>query len=253
MYIGLDIGGTKIKGVLLADSKKVLAKFIVPTPKNKVVFLKTLEKEITGLTGSKKIGGIGVGLAVPVGKHGFLEKTSKFPFMGKWNAEQFFKKFNKKVKIDNDARCFLRAETIIGAAKNKKNVVAMAVGTGIGSGIMINGKIYSGNSNSAGEIGHTVIDNNKTFEKLAAKSAFLKYGDRSKIIGVGVANMINILNPDVVVLGGGGILSGKINFKIVRTVAAKYIVPPLAKKTPIIKTKLGELSPAVGAALLFEK
>ncbi|MEK7149521.1 MAG: ROK family protein [Patescibacteria group bacterium] len=254
MYIGLDIGGTKIRGVLVdAVSKKILSKFIVLTPKSKTAFLKTLDTEIVKLVGKNKISGVGVGLASVVGEYGFLGKTSKFPFMGKWNAKKFFAKFHSKVKIDNDCRCFLRAEATLGAAKNKKNVLAITIGTGIGSGIMIDGEIYSGSSNSAGEVGHIIIDGNKTFEESAAKKAFQKYGDRSKIIGIGVANLINVLNPDIVILGGGGILTGKVDLKTVRSVAKKYIAPPLAKKTLIIKSRLGELGPALGAAIMSQK
>ena len=234
-------------------SKKILSKFIVLTPKSKTVFLKTLDTEIVKLVGRNKISGIGIGLASVVGKHGFLRKTSKFPFMGKWNAKKFFAKFHYKVKIDNDCRCFLLAEATLGAAKNKKNVLAMTIGTGIGSGIMIDGEIYSGSGNSAGEVGHIIIDGNKTFEELAAKKSFQKYGDRSKVIGIGVANLINVLNPDIVILGGGGILTGKVYLKTVRSVAKKYIASLLAQKTPIIKSRLGELGPALGAAIMSQK
>lgn len=251
-YLGIDIGGTKIRGVLFsAGSKRILSKFIVFTPKNKLGFLKILDEEVIKIIGENKINGIGVGLASTVGKHGFLGKTSKFPFMGKWNAEKFFKKFNKNVMINNDSRCFLKAEALFGAAKNKINVLAITIGTGIGGGIIVGRNIYTGGSNSAGEVGHMIIDGEKTFENLAAKKAFQKYGDRSRIIGIGVASLINILNPNIVVLGGGGILSGKINIKTIRSVAKKFIIPPLAKKTPIVRTKLGDLGPAIGAAALF--
>lgn len=252
IYLGIDIGGTKIRGALFnVGLKRILSKFTVFTPKNRVDFLKILNEEVIKIIGNNKINGIGVGLASTVGKHGFLGRTSKFPFMGKWNAEKFFKEFNKNVMINNDSRCFLRAEALFGAAKNKMNVLAITIGTGIGGGIIIDKNIYAGSSNSAGEVGHMIIGGEKTFENLAAKKAFQRYGDRSKIVGIGVANLINILNPDIVILGGGGILSGKINIKTIRSVAKKFIVPPLAKKTPIVRTKLGDLGPAIGAAALF--
>jgi len=104
----------------------------------------------------------------------------------------------------------------------------------------------------AGELGHAVIDRGKTFEQLGAKSAFLKTGDTSKIIGIGVANAINTLDPDIVILGGGGGLSKKVNMKTVRSVAQKYIIYSVRGKIPIVRGILGELAQAIGAALLFQ-
>ncbi len=144
----------------------------------------------------------------------------------------------------------MRGEAIIGVGRGYKNIVVLTAGTGIGGGLMVNDKIYYGSNNGAGEFGHMILDNNKTFEQLAAKKAFLKMGDRSKIIGIGIANLINALDPQIVILGGGGVVEGGIKIGTVQKIARKYIVSPLAKKTPIIKGKLGEYSQAIGAALL---
>ena len=96
-----------------------------------------------------------------------------------------------------------------------------------------------------------IISKGKSFDQLGAKGAFLRHGDRSEIIGIGVANIINILDPEVVILGGGGVAGDKVKIEIVRKTAQKYTMSPLAKKTPIIKGELGENSQAVGSAMLF--
>jgi glucokinase len=98
-----------------------------------------------------------------------------------------------------------------------------------------------------------IIQNGKTFQELGAKDAFLKLGNRSRIIGIGVANIVNILDPDIVILGGGGGLSKNVKLKTVQSVADKHIIHSIGGKTLIVKGKLGEFAQAIGAALLFKK
>jgi len=261
-YLGIDVGGTKIKAILLDRFKNQwFLAFNIPTPKNKKSFLSVLNKELNNLKRNKKIIGIGVGLPGSIElKRGLLLKAPNLAFLNSWQAKKFFSKFNTRIKIDNDSRCFLRAESILGAGKNYKNIVALTIGTGIGGGLMINSKIYYGRHNGAGEFGHMIIQiqNSKLkvksyeWENLGAKEAFLKYGDRSRIIGLGVANLINALDPEIIILGGGGIMQGGVKIETVKKNAKKYIMSPLAKKTPIVKGKLGEYSQAIGAALLMK-
>lgn len=249
--LGIDIGGTKIRAILFDNKKKFIFGFNIATPKNKKSFLKVLEKEIGKIVKKNKISGIGVGLpGIVDARRGVLIKASNLPFLKKWQAKKFFLKFNERVEIDNDSRCFLRAEAKFGAARGYKNAIGLTIGTGIGGGIIIDGKIYYGVNFGAGEFGHVIIDGSMTFEQMGAKKAFLKYGDRSKIIGIGVANLINSLDPEIVILGGGGITSNGVKIEVVKKIAKKYIMSPLAKRTLIIKEKLGENSQVIGAALL---
>lgn len=269
IYLGIDVGGTNIKGVLVDVRHRVLDKFIFPTPKNKKKFLDMLEKII--LTSDvevqhrmSEIGGIGVCLPGIVDiKKGILIKAPNLPFLNNWNARKFFERLlvsvahrhqeSVKIAFDNDARCFLRAEAMLGAGKNYKNIVAMTVGTGIGGGIMIDGKIDYGKNFSAGEVGKVIIKKGKTLEQLK---------DNSEIIGIGVANLINIFAPEIVVLGGGGIVGpvrgngfpgnpAPNRMTKIRKTAKKHIFSPLNKNTPIVKSKLGIFSSAIGASLLM--
>lgn len=253
MKIGIDVGGTKIRAVLLDSKNRRIFGFNIETPKNKKVFSKNLEAEIGKLVQKYKISGIGIGLPGVVDKsRGILIKAPHIPFLKNWQAKKFFLEFNNNIEIENDSRCFTLAEFKLGAGRDFKDIVGLTIGTGIGGGIIIDGKIYYGKNNSAGEFGHIIIDDQKIFEQLAAKEAFIKYGDRSEIIGIGVANIINILNPEIVILGGGGVVSGKVKIEIVKKTAKKYIISPSAQKTPIVKSKLGEDSPAIGATLLLK-
>lgn len=252
LYLGIDVGGSKIRGIILDKSKgRWFSVFNIKTPRNKKLFLGALEREIEKIRQKKKIAGIGIGLPGIIDiRRGILIKSPNLPFLNGWQAEKFFSKFKIKVKIDNDSRCFLRGEALMGAGQKYKNIAAIAIGTGIGGGLMIDGKIFYGKNNSAGEIGKIIIDSKKTFEQLGAKGAFLRYGDRSKIIGIGVANLINIFDPDIVILGGGGVIDGGVKIDILRKTAQKYIMSPLAKKTLITKGKLGEHAQALGACLI---
>ncbi|QQG45082.1 MAG: ROK family protein [Candidatus Sungiibacteriota bacterium] len=254
-YLGVDIGGTKIRAVLMQglDDRKPQC-FVITTPKNKKRFLDVLWKFLRKVAGPKKLTGIGVGVPGVVNKNrGTLIKAPNLSFLNGWNANKFFARFKVPVRTDNDSRCFLRAEAIRGAGKGYKNIVALTIGTGIGGGIMIDGKIYYGSRSGAGEFGHMIVGNNKTFEQLAGKRAFLKYGDRSKLIGVGVANLINAFDPDIVILGGGGVTSGAVKIGMVRRLAKKYTMSPPAQKTPIVRGKLGDTAAAMGAVLLWKK
>ncbi len=258
-YIGIDIGGTKTKGVIF-DSKicRVKKEITIKTPKNKKFFLKQLEKIILEFKKERNIRGIGVGLPGIVNyTAGKLIKAPNAPFLNNWNAKKALRKFKLPVKIDNDSRCFLRAEAKLGAGCGHKNIVGLTIGTGIGGGIIINGKMYQGKTNSAGEFGHAIFQEErrkeKSFEELGGKKAFFKFGDRSRIVGMGVANLINAIDPDIVILGGGGINNGSLKMDVIKKIAKKYIISPLAKKTPIVKGKLGDKAQAIGAALLFNE
>lgn len=267
-YLGVDIGGSKIKAVLLNGLNRQKPKlFIIDTPRGRKRFLQKLEALILKICAGKRLTGIGVGVSGMVDREsGILVKAANLPFLNGWNVEKFFLRFAKNVRIDNDSRCFLRGEAAWGVALGLKNVVGVALGTGVGGGIIIDGKMYYGKNYGAGEVGHQILQVKslkpvlsgvegfkvKSFENLAGRRAFKK-GDQSYIVGIGVANLINILDPDMVVLGGGGISSGKVKLDTVRSFAKQYIMSPRAKSTLIVKGKLGDAAQAVGAALLFSR
>jgi predicted NBD/HSP70 family sugar kinase len=266
-YCGVDIGGSKIKAVLLKGlSRQNTELFAIDTSRNKHEFLRKLEDLIFKVSGKKPVAGIGIGVPgmIDAGR-GILIKATNLPFLDNWKVKDFFSRFASGVRIDNDSRCFLRGEASWGAARGYKNVVGVALGTGIGGGIMIDGKIYYGKNNSAGEVGHHIMQIKslksvlgevgeskiKSFENLASRKAFER-GNQSWVVGIGIANLINILDPDAVVLGGGGMTSKKVRLDTVRHFAKKYIVSPRAKNTPIVVGKLGDAAQAIGAALLVK-
>lgn len=252
-YLGVDIGGSKIKAVLLNGLETRQGKLLsIDTPQNKKEFFGALDMLISQTIRGKKLVGIGVGMPGDVErKRGILLSARNLPFLKGWRAKFFFKKYARQVSLDNDARCMLRAEAIMGAARGYKNAVGVIIGTGIGGGIIIDGKMYYGSRNRSGNFGRMIIERKKDFEDLANKNAFLKMGDRSATIGIGVANLINAFDPDMVVLGGGGIVTGAARIDKIRRSARQYLISLQARKTPIVKGILGDSAGAIGAALLF--
>lgn len=253
-YLGIDVGGTKINAILLdKKTNNYFSAFHLKTPKNKSLFLRQLTKEIEFLIKNKKISGLAFALpGIVDDKKGILVKAPNLPFLNNFNIKKFFSKFSKKIKVDNDSRCFLRAEACLGAGKNFKNIIVLAIGTGIGGGIMINGEIYYGSHNGAGEFGHMIINNDKTLEELGSKRSSLRKIRRERVIGIGIANLINLFDPDVVILGGGAIFDKKIRTNFIIKAARKYIMSPLGRNTLIVVGKLGKDSQAIGAALLLK-
>lgn len=266
MYIGIDIGGTTIKAVRMENFSKPTASFLkFPTPKTQKLIRDRLVEIVEKLAEGRreKLSGIGIGIAGIVDrKKGKVIVVPNITALNGWNIADFLKKETKvSIKIDNDVHCFLRAEAKYGAALGKKNPIGIAIGTGIGGSFMIDGKIVEGATGGAAEFGHMMRGfwtrsiegpEHKDWGEVGGKAAYEKYGDRSQIIGEGVASLVSIFDPDLVVMGGGGILSGKINMKVVRRQVKKFVLSPKAKRVPIVKTALGERAQAVGAALLFQ-
>ncbi|MBU3934368.1 ROK family protein, partial [Patescibacteria group bacterium] len=155
------------------------------------------------------------------------------------------KKFlNKNVRFDNDVNCFLRAEAKLGAVRGHRNVLAVAMGTGIGGAIINERSIYRGSHGSAGEFGFTIIENGKTWEKLY-QGTKNNPGKQKQIHALGLANLINIFDPEIIVLGGSGAILPN------QELMGKFILSPLAKKTKVVFGKLGPNAVAIGAALLW--
>ncbi|KKS25239.1 MAG: Transcriptional regulator [Candidatus Yanofskybacteria bacterium GW2011_GWC2_41_9] len=261
--IGIDIGGSKIIAALVKGAQ-IFHKIKIPMPKNKKDFFDKLEKVIGELIkkagGKKNIRGIGCGIGGALDlEKGIILSWSNIKFLDKLNIKSWLKKqFNYEVRIDNDAKCFIRAEYLFGAGKGYNNIVGMTLGTGVGGGIIIGGKMIYGANDSAGEIGHMIINNGKDLEETTVKQMrklkFSKIAAKEfeKNLGIGLANIINILDPEIIIIGGGAAKTVEAFILKARKIAEKFIVSPQAEKNvKILKGKLGENAGAIGAAALF--
>ena len=160
--IGIDIVGTEIKAGIITEKGKILKQINIETESNqgKKKLIQNLERIIEKLD-SKEIKGIGIGFAGDVDSvAGKIIQSPNISCMNKVNlVKELKKKFKKKILLQNDATLMTFAEAILGAGKKFNFVVGLTAGTGIGSGIILNKKIYSGKSNLT-EIGHTTINFN---------------------------------------------------------------------------------------------
>jgi len=233
LTLGVDIGGSKIN-IIVWDGEKV-----VDSWQTNEVNLKNLKKGILHFNISK----VGIGMAGVLDyKTGCILKSPNLNFFEGLCLKKFL---NKNVRFSNDVNCFLRAEAKLGAVKGYKNVLAVAMGTGIGGAIMINKKTtYTGSHGSAGELGFMIIEKGKTWEKLYQETK--NNPKRQKQIhALGFANLINIFDPEIIVLGGGGAKLPN------QELMEKFILSPLAQKTKVVFGKLGLNAVAIGAALLW--
>lgn len=276
--IGLDIGGTKIDGICWKNGK-ILRAEKVRTPKNRKAFLGAVENLVRRLRVADKINGIGVAVAGTIDlKRGVIIKSPNMKFLGNLHIADFLaKKFRVAIKVDNDTKSFLRAETKFGRLRGKKNAIALTLGTGVGGAVMVGGQLLRGSHVSAVELGHIIIGEGKsgehqTLEDLASGHAFEKlknhhplywqkraergdakakkiYDILGRNLGAGLASLANIFDPEIVVLGGGISRAHRLFLSSAKKVMEKYTRSSIVKPPPVVISRLAHAGPLGGVAL----
>jgi len=282
--IGIDLGGTKIEGILLDSNLNTIQRKRIPTPKNG--YQEILESIKSLVLDLSYVDHFTLGVCTPgviSRKTGLITNSNTQSLIGKPLKEDLQKLLGKKIFIENDANCFTIAEATLGAAKGYEIVFGVIMGTGVGGGIVINGKLHQGRTNIAGEWGHHILhqngnacycgkhgcvetylsgpvlenrwlvltENSQTMpEIIQSDNPKLKQWKDEFLenFGFGIANVIDILDPDVVVLGGG---LSNIDFLYVDGKESVYekVFSELVD-TPILKNNLGDSAGVFGAALL---
>ncbi len=282
--VGVDLGGTNIKAGLVRNGK-ILSKVTIKTQANKgeKAVINNIVKAINSVK-TNKVKAVGIGCPGPLNyKTGVILKTPNLPFRNTHLKTILQKRLKLKVKINNDAKCFVLSEALYGAGKGCNTVVGLTLGTGVGGGIVINKKIFYGRLN-AGEYGHATINfdgyksrcgNNGCLETyvnargilrkaglkgIRIKSPLELYelankGNKKAIetfeeigfyLGVGVTNIILSFDPDIVVLGGNISNSWKFFSKTMKsTIKQRSIL----KGTNVVKSKMKN-GAIIGAASL---
>jgi glucokinase len=260
-------------------------------------------------TGAERSDFLGVGIGSP----GPLDREKGIviitPNLG-WKDFPLRDEVSKRVKLDatldNDANCATLGEFWCGAAVGGKNVIGMTLGTGIGGGLILDGKLYHGSSDAAGEIGHTTIDStgrrckcgnygcleayasgpaiaerarealrgaeiesmlqsmvDGDLKRLTAQTVYeaSKRGDAvarevvretARFLGAGVSNLINIFNPDVLVLAGGVTQAGDALFEPLRAEVRRRAFKPAVEACRIVPGALPLSAGVVGAVATFK-
>ena len=281
-YLGFDVGGSSVKAVLVKE-RKIIKSIIENLPTDLVGLLVLVEKVIGELTAGlaqNEIKGIGFGLAGALDAE--REKTLNSPNISYLNNQPIKRLLTEKlapwpIKIEHDVHCFLLAETKFGLAQNLKNVFYLTLGTGIGGALLINGRIFAGAHGAAGEVGHMVIDlsNQLDWEELTANKFVKKmigvsgdeaeklarsgdqkakelFDERGRNLGIGIANIINIFDPEAIIIGGGMVSAREFILEGAQKGIETYVISPAAKQTKILFSELGRMGGAWGAALLFD-
>jgi len=289
--IALDIGGTKIEGVLFNEKYKELKKerilFNRNAPQKEI--LRIIFNIISNLK-TNKLNGIGISIPDHVSPSGKLSGMCKIKSIRNLSLRSILqKKYKCKVIVQNDADCFAVAEHFLGAAKGADTSIGVIIGTGIGSGIILKDQLYLSKRGSAAEFGHNVINPsgpkcrcglNGDIESFAAgpnlvrnykaKGGKLKNPDPKIIflskekaakdsvkealeaLAIGISSLINIFDPDIIVLGGG--LSNLSLTEKLIALTKKYTMIDFRNNFKIVKNKLGDSAGVYGAAyLIFNK
>jgi len=245
-----------------------------------------LEKEIPLFS----VVGIGIGIPGPVKNQSTVGFFANFDWERNLNLKEKMEKLSGiETRIENDANIIAQGEAIFGAAKGKKSSITIAIGTGIGGGIFYNGNLISGMSGVGGEIGHMkVVKDGKTcgcgqngcFEAYASASSLVKEaqerlksneenllifdaarkGDEfskdlieyeSDYLALGIGNLLNIINPECIVISGGISLAGDEILLPIKEKLKKYTMPPALENLEIKVGVLGNEAGIKGAVALF--
>lgn len=283
--IGIDLGGTRIKAVIIDADGKVLSENHQPTNDgDDKVWKNAVARAVKELQAVIKTDKINIGLSAPGLPNDRNTCIACMP--GRMQGLENFiwtDYLQQPTYVVNDAVAAMMGEVKFGASKNKKNVVMLTLGTGVGGAILIDGKPYQGAMNKAGHIGHMVINDegdydvtgmpgsleecigNCTIEK-RSKGKFTstqemleayKKGDEFakevwlksvRQLGIGLASIANILSPEVIVIGGGIAQAGDDLFLPLNEFMKKFEWQPKGSTTSIVKAMFGDKAGAIGAA-----
>ncbi|MCI9115203.1 ROK family glucokinase [Acutalibacter sp. JLR.KK004] len=312
-YLGIDLGGTNIAVGIVDEENKIIARANSKTQTENAeqvadAMAETARKalESAGLT-LADVPWIGVGSPGTINKStGIIEFANNLPFKNTPMQEMLSQRLEgKQVLMENDANAAAFGEYMAGALKGSDNAIAITLGTGVGGGIIINHKIYSGSNFAGAELGHTVIvvdgrpctcGRHGCWETYASATGLIKTtkehmadapkdsplwtladGSMDNVNGrtafdamrqgdpvgkeivdeyihyfsVGLIDMINIFQPDILCVGGGISNEGETLLAPVREYVEKeQYAMNSTKKTTICRAKLGNDAGIIGAALL---
>ncbi|HRK02361.1 MAG TPA: ROK family protein [Oligoflexia bacterium] len=161
MRIGIDLGGTKIEVLVLDRSGAELFRKRAATPQGD--YEGTIREMVALVTGAELATGVRnctIGVAIPgaeSSKTGLIKNSNSLCLIGKPFSKDLADAFGRPVRLANDANCFALSETTDGAAKNRKLVFGVILGTGVGGGLVVNGQVIAGANSIAGEWGHNPL------------------------------------------------------------------------------------------------
>ena len=284
--IGIDLGGTNIKGIILNAAGEIIKQTHIPTKDNgDGAWRNNVKEAVEALKKDFNKQIVGIGLSAP----GLPNETNTcIAFLPNRlsGLENFIWSdfLNETTCVINDAHSALMAEAAFGVAQGKNNVVLLTLGTGVGGGIMINGQLYQGLSQMAGSFGHLVVNADDDTPNITGMVGSLEYaignysvGARSlgkftstwdlveayrkgdhwatwvwlssvRKLSLAIASLSNAFSPDMIVLSGGITLAGDALFDPLSNFIGLYEWRPGGKQTVIAKAHFSDMAGAMGAA-----
>lgn len=287
-YVCIDIGGTEIKHGIIGENEAFLIKGKTPTEawKGGPHLLDTILNMVESYGEGRELSGICVSTAgmVDVEKGEIFYAAPLIPnYTGTRIKEAMEERFHIPCEVENDVNCAGLAEGTSGAAKGAKVVLCLTIGTGIGGCILIDGKVFHGFSNSACEVGYMKMDGSD-FQTLGAASILsqkvnerkhdsskswngyrifeaAKQGDEICIqaidemcdtLGKGISNICYVINPQVVVLGGGIMAQEEYLKGRLEDALTKYLVSSIREKTELAFARYQNDAGMLGAYYHFK-
>ena len=272
-YVSIDIGGTAIKYGLISEEGQILCKAQMDTEawKGGPSILEKAVQIVEGFTKSEKISGICISTAgmVDTAKGEIFYSAPLIPaYAGTKFKETMQKRFVVPCEVENDVNCAGLAESVSGASKGCQSAVMLTVGTGIGGCLVIDGKVFHGFSGSACEVGYMHMKDGD-FQTLGAASILTKkvaarkqqpaelwngyhiFEEAKKgdaicnqaidemvdVLGQGIANICYVVNPEMVVLGGGIMAQEAFLREKIENAVNQYLVSSIARHTKIAFAK----------------
>lgn len=298
-YIGVDVGGTTINIGLIRHDGLVMAKETLKTPSSPNnseliisciidgirFFLQKLELSIG------QIQSIGLGFPGTVdSKNGIVVFAPNIFFYNVDVKSRMKVAFDCPIYLGQDSRAAAWAEYCVGKGRNCNNIAAITIGTGIGCGLILNGILFHGYFNTAGEFGHQLIDvdgpscncgrkgcletycaglaivreGNKIKPGITVKEVYdlAKAGDKRAIaitnqvvknLGIGMVNLINLLSLEMITISGGiSNAPDELLLNPLREFVKEHAYKFVSDKVKIVKSSFGDDAPLIGAALLDE-
>jgi glucokinase len=300
--IGVDVGGTKVSVASLTEAGLDSPRIMPTAAAGEQALVDEVVRAVEDVRGPDAAA-IGVGVpSVVEFATGRVKASTNVELEDLPLRTVLEERLDLPVFVDNDANCAALAEAYDGAQLTVLDLVMITVGTGIGGGLVLGGRVYRGTTGAAGEIGHTLIGaalehgappvgsfpQAGSFESLASGRALDKLGARlareqaakghsvdpaegpdvvpaaqqgdeearalirllGERLGVGIANAINVFDPELVVIGGGVATAGDLLLEPARQTAQRFVLPGVGERTEIRLARHGPDAGVLGAALL---
>jgi glucokinase len=288
--IGVDVGGTNIRAAVVAPDGEILAGDEHPTSATSTdALLAELDAVIEALRAGHEVAALGFGIPARIDQRsGRALAAVNLPLQNVDFRARMAERHGIPVAIDNDANAAAVAEWRVGAARGADHVVMLTLGTGVGGGLILDGKPYRGATGGGAELGHVVIEYDgppcpcggrghlESFASGRAADAVARelYGPASdahelvrrgrageseavaalteigRRLGAGIASFVNTFEPELVVVGGGFGAAGELLLTPAREVMAREALVPARDTVPIVEAELGEHAGLVGAGLI---